>query len=67
MSITTQQVKDSIICGLPDGRQIEISMVNMEGEDAEVELDVHTALRVLHYYLRTAGKQSGCNPPKIRK
>lgn len=53
MSITTTRIKESIICSLPDGRQIEISMVSLEGEEVEVELDLTVALRVLQHYLRS--------------
>lgn len=52
MQVTTQQTKESILCSLPDGRQVEIIMVNMIGEDCEIELDLPTALKMLQYYLK---------------
>ena len=51
MVITTQQLNDSVVCHLPDGREVEIIILSMEGEDITVETDLPEALKVLRRYL----------------
>jgi sRNA-binding carbon storage regulator CsrA len=51
MLITTEQLSDSVVCRLPDGREVEIVIVSMSGEDVILESDIPAAVKVLRQYL----------------
>lgn len=51
MLISTKELKDSIVCRLPDGREVEIVIASAEGEDVLIETPLPEALKVLRRYL----------------
>jgi sRNA-binding carbon storage regulator CsrA len=58
MLISTQQLSDSVVCRLPDGREVEIVIVSMSGEDVMVESDIPAAVKVLRQYLAQTARSS---------
>ena len=52
MKIITKQYKDIIVCILPNGKEVEVSMISMEGEDVCQETDLTEAARLAHQSLQ---------------
>ena len=52
MKIITKQYKDKIVCTLPNGKEVEVSMISMEGEDVCEETDLAEAARLAHQSLQ---------------
>lgn len=51
MKIITERLRESILCTLPNGDQIEITMLCAEGEDCYAEPEAHGAVDLLLTYL----------------
>jgi len=47
MKITATLQSDCVVCTFPNGDSIELSMVSVEGEDINVDADIHAALAIL--------------------
>ncbi|GGZ97013.1 hypothetical protein GCM10008090_01580 [Arenicella chitinivorans] len=47
MKISLRRVDDSIICTLPNGRELELVMICAIGEDHRVELDLRYAEQII--------------------
>ena len=47
MKIIAIKKQDHIECRLANGRVIEITMISLEGEEADIELDIHEAVRLV--------------------
>ena len=48
MKIIAHQQNEIIICKLPNGKVVEITMVSVHGEDVSEEVDIHEAVRLVH-------------------
>ena len=51
MEIITKQFKDKIVCTLPNGQEVEVSMFSLNGEDVCEETDLVEAARIAHQCL----------------
>lgn len=51
MKILARREDDFVLCLLPDGRAIEITMVGADGEDVYARPDINEAVRLLLQYL----------------
>ncbi|MBT8114320.1 MAG: hypothetical protein KJP04_03010 [Arenicella sp.] len=51
MKILARREDDFVLCLLPDGRAIEITMVGADGEDLYDRPDIHEAIGLLLQYL----------------
>lgn len=47
MKISLRRVDDTIICTLPNGRELELVMISAIGEDHSIELDLQYAEQVV--------------------
>jgi len=52
MKIITKQFKDKIVCTLPNGHEVEVCMISMQGEDVCEETDLAEAARLAHQSLQ---------------
>ncbi|MFT6725360.1 MAG: hypothetical protein ACJARN_002230 [Arenicella sp.] len=50
MIIIASQLPESILCTLPNGEQVEVTMLVTEQEDCFVDLRVESAVRLLITY-----------------
>jgi len=50
-TIKATKGEESVLCVLPNGKQVEITMVSSIGEDVMAEPDVHEALKILKRYM----------------
>ena len=51
MKILANKLEDGVVCVLPDGYRVEITMVSVEGEDVYDIPDIHEAMKLLHRHL----------------
>jgi len=51
MKILATQRSESVICELPDGRQIEVTQLVVFGDEVEIETDVNDAVKLLEQHL----------------
>ena len=47
MKIQARQINESIICRLPNGIEIEVTMFTMAGEDCDSDVDITRAIRLI--------------------
>ena len=53
MKILATKRDESVLCVLPDGASVEITMVSATGEDVAQEPDIQEAVKLLQRYLLT--------------
>ena len=51
MKITVQQYEESFICQMPDGKEIEFTMVSLHNEDVIEETDLRKAVHFVQQSL----------------
>jgi hypothetical protein len=59
MKVTVQRNDDEIVCILPDGKEVEIAMVSLEGEEALEEKDLNNAAHIVGQNLELIGIDAG--------
>ena len=52
IKIITSTTAESVVCTLPNGEEIEIEMIDIEGEDALAAPDIDVAIEMLQGQLR---------------
>lgn len=55
MKIQIMELEESVLCHLPNGEQVEVTMVQTEGEDAEPIAEISEAMRALQAHLEHRG------------
>jgi len=55
MKIIAIKKQNHIECRLANGRVIEITMISLEGEESDIELDVHEAVRLVRQNISILG------------
>ncbi len=50
MKILVSRLPESVLCTLPNGEQVEITMLSAEGEDVLSEPDIQIAVDMLFEY-----------------
>ncbi len=51
MKVIASQLSESILCTLPNGEQIEITMLRSEGDDCFAEPSIKAAINLVMKYL----------------
>lgn len=59
MNVTVERKTDEIVCTLPDGKQVEIAMFSLSGNDMMQETDLKTAAHLVGQSLNLIGVNSG--------
>lgn len=47
MKIQARRSNDSIICRLPNGKEVEVTMVVVSGEECDPDVDIMNAIRLI--------------------
>jgi hypothetical protein len=55
MRVVATQLEESVVCRLPEGEEIEIFMLCVEGDEFYAEPDIETAQSILQELNRLAG------------
>lgn len=55
MKIQILEREESVLCHLPNGEQVEVTMVQTEGEDATPIEEISEAMRALQKHLEMRG------------
>lgn len=51
MKVVAEQHPDSVVCKFPNGKEVEVTMISVHGEDVTVEENIHEAIRVVIHAL----------------
>jgi len=47
MKILARLSNESVLCVMPNGNEIEITLINVMGEDATIDLDIQSAIKLI--------------------